>query len=223
MVQTVYNLTYSRLKTLINDACRQFPTYSTLFEDNIDNFIAEASYRVAGDCKTLPLKLNTLETINSTLIAGRYTLQKPALWYRTTFMSAVKENDTNQTTLKKRSYAFCRYLNNQLQGTSQLFLRYYCDDYSDSEYYFAPISTDNFSLSISYYTLPTPLGDGIETNTLTQNVPDLLKSASLIFAYDFINDYEAKSIEEANYAAILTRYNMTDRYREKSDYDSDSK
>lgn len=229
MATTLNNLTYNGLVELI----KQISTdNSENFIQNIPNFIAQAEFRCSGDCKILSSKENTT---NTTLPANTFVLQKPDNWYRTLFVTALFQinNQNYEIPLINKPYASAKYLNininNQpinliqipkysINTNRKYIVGYYSDDYSQTEFYFAPKWSQDISLLITYYALIRTLSEQNQQNALTQYVPDLLESAAKINAYKFISSNNLYLAEEENYQKILVRYGFTDKLRETSQY-----
>jgi len=211
---TLNNLNYDGLIELVKTICN---INSQKFLDQIPFFISQAELFVNKVCKIIPMKINLIGPV--VLLENSQLVGKPPEWYRTVFMTGVYtiNNIEKNVTLKKRNLAFCQYLNAQLKEKPREVL-YFADDYDEFNYYFAPISSVPVLLYITYYAQFAPLGENTGTNTLTRTVPDLLLSATLIQAYQFLQDSTLLTQESQKFDILLKTYTATDVKATESQY-----
>lgn len=121
------------------------------------------------------LKLKGFErTLIWNLVVGVCIYPKPDRWRETVSMQM--QVDSERVSVFTRDYTYVRFVypNESLTGQPTIYA-----DHNDGAWLFGPTPDDTYPMETKVYQLPKLLSDDNETNWLTSEAPNLLKSLCL--------------------------------------------
>ena len=173
----------------------------------VPNFIYQAQQRICRESKNIGLE----QYVTGFFIPGTSVYPKPARWRRTitfNFGSGAGFNNVNQLFL--RGYDYIRnYWNNPVLQAPPV----YYSDYGYDHLLVGPTPDQAYPFEYAYLELPVPLSVVVQTNWLTNNVPDLLLYATLLEAVGFLKNDERIPVWTAYYVRGLQSLNNQDNQR----------
>lgn len=199
-------------ETLQQDVRRYLERGQTLIGDplvyeQIPRLINLAERRIA-----LELKIEGfLVPVTGTLQAGVSVVAKPDRWRETTSWAIGTGADLDTyVTLFTRSYEFLRsYWPTDTQQAQPLFYA----DYDFNHWLIAPTPDADYPFEILYYQLPALLSDEVQSNWVTENVPQLLLYGTLLEASPFLKNDERINMWQAMYDRAAAAVNGEDLAR----------
>lgn len=122
--------------------------------------------------------------VTGTLQADVSIYPKPDRWRQTTSWSiGTGTAGENRVVLLTRSYEYLRTFWPDATQTGQPVLY---ADYDANHWLLAPTPDDTYPFEVLYYEQPELLSDAVQTNWVTENLPQLLLYASLLEASPFL-------------------------------------
>ena len=176
----------------------------TIFEQ-IPRLINLAERRIA-----LELKIEGLINVTTTtLVAGTSVYAKPDRWRDTVSMSVLLPSGERKQ-LFTRSYEFLRgyWPDSTEQGVPE-----YYADYNYDHWVLAPTPISNYPMEVLYYELPPLLSDEVQTNWITERIPQLLLYGTLLEASPFLKNDERIQVWQAMYDRTAGMVNGEDLAR----------
>ena len=179
---------------------------TTVFEQ-IPRLINLAERRIA-----LELKIEGfLVPVSATLQADLAVYDKPDRWRETvSFSIGAGENGEQRTVLFPRGYEYCRTFWPDATQTDQP--QFYAD-YDYSHWLIVPTPDADYEAEILYYELPQLLDDEVQTNWITEYLPQLLLYATLLEAAPFLKNDERIPTWQAFYDRAAGMVNGEDLAR----------
>lgn len=166
------------------------PTDPMVF-DQLPRLINLAERRIA-----LELKIEGLINVVTTdLQPGVSVYAKPDRWRDTVSIGYRRPNGERQQVFP-RGYEFLRayWPDSEARGAPE-----YYADYDYKHWVVAPTPDAAYPAEILYYELPQPLSDAVQTNWITEYVPQLLLYATLLEASPFLKNDERIATWQAMY------------------------
>lgn len=159
----------------------------------IPTFITLAEFEIAEQIKTL----GQLQIVESTMLTGDATLQKPARWRKTVSMSVTVDGKKQPVYLRKYEY-----LKNYWPDSSQTTIPKYYADTDWDHWYLAPTPDQDYAFEVLYYERIAPLSSTNQTNWLTQNAPNAMLFGTLLQAMPFLKN-DQRQIFQQKYSEAL--------------------
>lgn len=173
--------------------------------DQIPRLINLAERRIA-----LELKIEGLINATTTeFVTGMSVYTKPDRW-RDTVSVAVLLPTGDRKQLFTRGYEFVR--NYWTDSTDTAEPEYYAD-YDYDHWLVAPTPDRDYPAEILYYELPPLLSDEVQTNWITERVPQLLLYATLLEAAPFLKNDERIQVWQSMYDRTAGMVNGEDLAR----------
>jgi hypothetical protein len=162
--------------------------------DKIPLFIMLAEQVIASEIKFLGnLTVNT-----SAMVAGQFTIDKPARWHKTVSMNVTVGGVRQPVLLRKYEY-LREYWPNQTLTDTPL----YYADYDYTHWLVAPTPDQAYSFEVLYYERVQPLDSTNQTNWFTIYAPQALLYGSLLQAMPFLKNDDRIPMWQAQYSAIM--------------------
>ena len=203
---TATNMTFESLK---GDIRRYLERGQTLAADpivfeQIPRLINLAERRIA-----LELKIQGfIVPVTGTMLEGVSVISKPDRWRDTVSWSIGTGPALNERkTLFTRAYEYLRsYWPDALHRAQPLFYA----DYDYNHWLVAPTPDADYPFEILYYQLPALLSDEVQTNWVTENVPQLLLYGTLLEASPFLKNDDRINMWQAMYDRAAAATNGED-------------
>lgn len=150
--------------------------------EQIPRLISLAERQIA-----LELKIEGfINIVSTTLQADLAVYDKPDRWRETiSFSIGAGVGGEQRTVLFPRGYEYCRTFWPDATQTDQP--QFYAD-YDYSHWLLVPTPDADYEAEILYYELPQLLDDEVQTNWITEYIPQLLLYATLLQASPFLKD-----------------------------------
>ena len=161
----------------------------------IPTFITLAEFEIAEQIKTL----GQLQVVESTMLTGDATLQKPARWRKTVSMSVTVNGKKQPVYLRKYEY-----LKNYWPDSSQTTTPLYYADTDWDHWYLAPTPDQDYAFEVLYYERIAPLSSTNQTNWLTQNAPNAMLFGTLLQAMPFLKNDQRQIFQQKYSEAMQT-------------------
>jgi len=170
---------------------------------NIPSIIADAESMLGRELK--PLGFET--AYSGTFIPGQPWFLKPALWRGTVSMTVLTGAPTygasgpglsgppytNAQSMLPRSVEYCRRMWPQPDTSDINFPPRYYADWEWGRWYVAPTPAVAFPFEVIVYARPVPLDAASQTNWLTENAPDILRSYCMARGAQYLKNLEASA------------------------------
>jgi hypothetical protein len=162
--------------------------------EKIPLFIMLAEQVIASEIKFLGnLTVNT-----SAMVAGQFTIDKPARWHKTVSMNVTVDGVRQPILLRKYEY-LREYWPDQTATDIPL----YYADYDYTHWLVAPTPDIAYNFEVLYYERVQPLDSTNQTNWFTIYAPQALLYGSLLQAMPFLKNDERTPMWQAQYSAIM--------------------
>lgn len=197
-------MTYNSLVNQVLDYLDRTDADTT---NEIPNFIYQAQQRICRESKNIGLE----QYVTGFFIPGTSTYAKPARWRRTisfNFGTGAEFDTVNQLFL--RTYDYIRNFSNNPTVTASPM---YYSDYGYDHLLVGPTPDQAYPFEYAYLELPVPLSPSVQTNWLTNNVPDVLLYATLLEAIGFLKNDERVPVWTSYYDRGLQSLNNQDNLR----------
>lgn len=174
-----YSMTYN---SLLDDVRRYLERGWTEDSDvnvyeQLPHLVTLAERRIARELKVSLF----IRAVTTSLTPGTETYAKPDRWRETISVSI------NGFPIQTRGYEFCRaYWPDATETGSPA----YYADYDYSHWLIAPTPSAADTMEVLYYEQPELLGDDNQTNSITEQAPDLLTYAVLLETAPFLKNDE---------------------------------
>ena len=194
--------------TLINQLAQWTNRNDSVFLNQCPIFITLAEQLIFQDFTSLG---------NESAMVGEFTpnngvIPKPALWGDTLTFSYL-DSEGNITILERVAYEYARqFIDNPSIQNTQTLPQYYTD-YGFENWLVVPSPQSAFKFEVIYLTKVTPLATTQPTNWETQNVYDLLFSACLVYAYQYLANSALEQQWQQTYTQRLQAYILYDKGR----------
>lgn len=205
-------------------------TYNSLFETvkdylerddqhlvgEIPLFIMLGQRRIAHDFKILGLK----KFITGTLSTSNPVIQKPSQWLNNSTFN-IGTNDVGQTNnqtrkqILERGYEYCRMY--WPDPTASAEPKYYCD-YDFYNWLIVPTPNSGYPYEIAYFETPTLIDETIQSNWITQNIPEVLIYATLLETATYLKDDDRVPVWTNFYNTAKEAVNREDQQRLVDNY-----
>lgn len=164
------NFTYTQLLTLV-------PQYAertdSAFAAQIPTFISLAENRIATE-----MKQQGFQAVVSGTLPTTATMAKPSYWKETiSFNYTDATGARNQLLLRALEYVRNYWPNESVQGTPKFYA-----DYNATHFLLGPTPAVALNFELVYYARLQPLGDGNDSNWMTNNAPQALLAAIMVEA-----------------------------------------
>jgi len=200
-------MTFDSLK---DDVRRYLERGSTLAADpivyeQIPRLINLAERRISTELKIEGL----IDVVTTTFSAGISVYAKPDRW-RDTISINVQLPSGSRKTIQTRGYEFLReyWPNSDESGEPE-----YYADYNYTHWLLAPTPDVSYPAEIRYHQLAPLLSDSVQTNWITQYVPQLLLYATLLEASPFLKNDERIATWQSMYDRAAAMVNGEDLSR----------
>lgn len=200
-------MTFDSLK---DDVRRYLERGSTLAADpivyeQIPRLINLAERRISTELKIEGL----IDVVTATFSAGISVYAKPDRW-RDTISINVQLPSGSRKTIQTRGYEFLReyWPNSDESGEPE-----YYADYNYTHWLLAPTPDVSYPAEIRYHQLAPLLSDSVQTNWITQYVPQLLLYATLLEASPFLKNDERIATWQSMYDRAAAMVNGEDLSR----------
>ena len=200
-------MTFDSLK---DDVRRYLECGSTLAADpivyeQIPRLINLAERRISTELKIEGL----IDVVTTTFSAGVSVYAKPDRW-RDTISINVQLPSGSRKTIQTRGYEFLReyWPNSDESGEPE-----YYADYNYTHWLLAPTPDVSYPAEIRYHQLAPLLSDSVQTNWITQYVPQLLLYATLLEASPFLKNDERIATWQSMYDRAAAMVNGEDLSR----------
>lgn len=200
-------MTFDSLK---DDVRRYLERGSTLAADpivyeQIPRLINLAERRISTELKIEGL----IDVVTTTFSAGVSVYAKPDRW-RDTISINVQLPSGSRKTIQTRGYEFLReyWPNSDESGEPE-----YYADYNYTHWLLAPTPDVSYPAEIRYHQLAPLLSDSVQTNWITQYVPQLLLYATLLEASPFLKNDERIATWQSMYDRAAAMVNGEDLSR----------
>lgn len=182
------------------------PADTEVFEQ-IPRLISMAERRIA-----LELKIEGfISAVSTTLQADLAVYDKPDRWRETiSFSIGAGASGEQRTVIFPRGYEYCRTYWPDATQTDQP--QFYAD-YDYSHWLVVPTPDADYEAEILYYELPQLLDDEVQTNWITEYIPQLLLYATLLEAAPFLKNDERVPTWQAFYDRAAGMVNGEDLAR----------
>jgi hypothetical protein len=182
------------------------PADTEVFEQ-IPRLISMAERRIA-----LELKIEGfISAVSTNLQADLAVYDKPDRWRETiSFSIGAGVAGEQRTVLFPRGYEYCRTFWPDATQTDQP--QFYAD-YDYSHWLIVPTPDAAYEAEILYYELPQLLDDEVQTNWITEYIPQLLLYATLLEAAPFLKNDERVPTWQAFYDRAAGMVNGEDLAR----------
>lgn len=174
--------------------------------------INNAQQRLCRDTKSLLIE----QYVTGNFISQSNVITKPGRWRRTLSINyGTGANFNTQNQLLQRSYEhIVQYAPNPTQYAPPI----YYADYGFDHIILAPTPDQGYPFRLAFLELPTPLSIQNQTNTLTNNAPDLLFYASLLEMIPFLRNFDVLPSWKEEYKDRLSSINDQDdrRFRDRA-------
>lgn len=200
-------MTFSSLKEDVQRYLERGSTYASdpIIFEQIPRLINMAERRIA-----LELKIEGLINVTTTeFAAGTSVYAKPDRW-RDTVSMAILLSDGNRKQLFTRSYEFIRAY---WTDSTEMSVPEYYADYNYDHWVVAPTPVANYSVEVLYYELPPLLSEEVQTNWITERVPQLLLYGTLLEASPFLKNDERIQVWQNMYDRTAGMVNGEDLAR----------
>jgi hypothetical protein len=184
---------------LIQDVITYMERDDDAFVDKIPTFIGLAEFAIATEVKTL----EQLVVVSTTLTTNQDVLNKPALWRKTVSMKV----DGQPLLLRSQDYVA------QYQSESTSARPKYYADYDYSNWAFAPLPDQPYTVEIIYYSRVQPLSYQNQQNLLTEICPQALLFGTLLQAQGYLKALDKLPIWKGYYDNAIAALKKEDNVR----------
>lgn len=198
-------LTYDTLTTSVQ---KYLERDDASLVSQIPLFIMLGERRVCRDLKILGLK----NAITDNLVVGQSAVQKPNRWLNDSSINIGTGADFNtRLFLEQRAYEWCRtYWPDPTQtGTP----KYYASDYNYNFWFFVPTPDQIYPYEALYYQTPQLIDATIETNFLTESIPEVFLYATLLETASYLKDDERVPVWSDYYQKAKQAISEEDMHR----------
>jgi hypothetical protein len=199
-------MTFDTLKQDVQRYLERGATFAAdpvVFEQ-IPRLITLAERRIATELKIQGF-INVVTTVTT---IGESVIPKPDRWRDTVSINIGTGTGNNtRKTVYARSYEYVRtYWPDTTQTDEPLFYA----DYDYNHWLVAPTPDAEYPIEILYYELPRLLDEGVQTNWITENIPQLLLYATLLEATPFLKNDERIATWQTMYDRAAAMVNGED-------------
>jgi hypothetical protein len=205
-------MTYQSLSTQIS---AWLDNTSDSFVAQIPNFISNAQARICRDCPLVGFEQYSV----ATMIAGNNIIPKPARWRYTTHFdireAGIAPPSFNQKLLYERPLEYCMLYSPDPTVTAQP--QFYADE-GFYNWFLAPTPDLAYPFRVGYIELVEPITLLIQTNWLTDYIPDILLYACLLETATFLRTDERIPVWTSEYKTRTAALNAQNeaRYQDRS-------
>lgn len=197
-------MTFNSLIQAVQD---ELERYDTLFVSYIPTFINDAIDQINVDARNIGLE----QYIVGFFEPSNPVIAKPDRWRRTiTLNYGTSTNFNTIVPIQQMTYEF---LNAYWPDPTQTGAPLYYSDYGFYNIKVAPTPDLAYPFQLAYMELPSPLGEQVQQNWLTNYAPKLLKYGTLLQAVIWLKDPEQIPIMEDQYQKYLTPFNGQNQLR----------
>lgn len=182
------SMTFDSLKTTLQNYLERGSSASQdpIFIAELPNLINFAERRIAQELKIQGF----INYVSGTFQSGTAVYDKPDRWRDTvswSFGTGTAPDYNTRNVLLTRAYEYIAvYWPDRTQTSTPVFYA----DYDVDHWLVAPTPDADYPFEIAYYELPELLSTSVQTNWVTENVPQLLLYASLLEAVPFLKNDE---------------------------------
>lgn len=179
-------MTYDSLVANLLEYAEQSSTSNTLLQQQIPEIISRAQLSLANRLKIQGYR----DIVVGELTAMNRTLIKPTGW-RNTITFVVRTNDANSTSFPIRTILRARsfeLINMAYPDTTAVDTPKLYTDYSLNNWLLGPTPDQAYPFEITIYRLPQMLGPEVQTNYLTEFIPNALLFQCLLYLTPYLND-----------------------------------
>ena len=162
--------------------------------DQLPKLINGGERRIVRELKILGIQ----DVLTSTMAAGTAIYAKPDGWRETVSINyGAGTGNNTQRLLFPRSYEYIKSYAPDI--TVQAAPEFYADDYHERNWIFAPTPDAAYPYEVLCYRMADMLDETNETNWLTDNVPELLRYASLLESAPLLKNDERVAVWQSFY------------------------
>jgi hypothetical protein len=179
-------MTYNSLVANLLEYAEQSETSNTLLQDQIPQIISRAQISLANRLKIQGYR----DIVVGSVTPQSRVLIKPTGW-RNTITFVLRTNNANSTTfpirriLRARSFELINLIS---PDTTSFDTPRYYTDYNLDNWLLGPTPDQAYPFEITMYRLPQMLGPDVQTNYLTEFIPNALLFQCLLYLAPYLNN-----------------------------------